>query len=136
MRLLTTTLLTLVLTTACSSGGAADVSAPPPQNTGIVAGEVQATAKRPQLTIRNGTELTIGYLAIDEQQMLVALYPPCLNNCSKLVPGGSITIPYASIDGYTAKSRVAKVLYWSYIPGPNGTSVVSGPINTLDVRLD
>jgi hypothetical protein len=135
MRLLTTTLLTLVLTAACSSGAPTDFSSPPPQNQGIVAGEVTITAKRPQLTIRNGTGLTVGYLAVDENQVIIAMYPPCVT-CTKLAPGGTVVIPYASIDGYTANSRVAKVLYWSYIPGPNGTPVASGPINTVDVRLN
>lgn len=122
--------------TACSSDGAPIEAPAPPENAGLWEGAVSVTARRPVVTIRNGTDRVIGYRVIEKHQMLVALYPPCTSACTKLAQGATATVGYTAIDGYTDAAREATLVYWTYVPGPNGTLVVDGPIQTIGIHLD
>ena len=121
---------------ACSSEGAPIETPTPAEDASLWEGAVSVTAKRPVVTIRNGTDRTIGYRVIEKNQMLVALYPPCTSACTKLAQGATATVSYTAIDGYTPEAREATVVYWTYVPGPNGTLVVDGPIQTIGIHLD
>lgn len=124
-------------TTGCSNEGAAPVenATPAGSNNGIVAGTLEATAARPTLTLRNTTEQVVGYMVVDKDQMVVALYPPCGANCPKLVQGASIAVPYAQISGYTNASTEATVMWWTYTRAADGSLQASGAVQTKNVRL-
>ncbi len=121
---------------ACSSEGAPIETPTPAEDSSLWEGAVSVTAKRPVVTIRNGTERTIGYRVVEKNQMLVALYPPCTSECKKLAQGATATVSYTAIDGYTSSAREANLVYWTYVPGPNGTLVADGPIQTIGIQLD
>ena len=109
-------------------------SAPTP-NQGIVAGTLVVTAARPTLTLRNTTALVVGYMIVDKDQMTIALYPPCGAQCAKLEQGADVTVPYASIAGYTSASTEANVLWFTYARAADGTLTPQGPIQTTRVKL-
>jgi hypothetical protein len=121
---------------ACSSEGAPIETPAPTEDASLWEGAVTVTAKRPVVTIRNLTDRTIGYLLIEKGQMLIALYPPCASACEKLVQGATVAVSYSAIDGYTSAAREATLVYWSYVPGPNGALVVDGPVQFIGIQLD
>ena len=102
---------------------------------GIIAGTLVASASRPTLTLRNTTEQVVGYMVVEKNQMVVALYPPCGTDCPKLVQGAQITLPYASIAGYTNAATDAIVMWWRYTRAADGTLTPSGAVQTIAVRL-
>ena len=135
-----TVLATALLLSACA---AEKVPATAPSTTngndggnGIVAGTLEARAVRPTLTLRNTTEFVVGYMVVDKDQAVVALYPPCGQNCPTLVQGASAAIPYTAIGGYTAASREANVMWWKYIRRADGSLAPDGGAQTIIVRLD
>ena len=103
---------------------------------GIIAGTLEARAARPTLTLRNTTEFIVGYLVVDKDQAVVALYPPCLHNCQTLQQGASATLNYSAIHGYTPQSTEAIVMWWKYVRRADGTLSPEGGIQTIKVRLD
>jgi hypothetical protein len=109
-------------------------SAPTP-NQGIVAGTLVVTAARPTLTLRNTTAFVVGYMVVDKDQMTIALYPPCGVQCAKLVQGADVSVPYASIAGYTSASTEANVLWFTYARAADGTLTPQGPVQTTRVKL-
>lgn len=110
-------------------------SAPAPSQ-GIVAGTLEASAARPNLVLRNTTEFVVGYMVVDKDQMVIALYPPCNDRCPQLVQGASVSIPYSAIGGYTAASREAVVMWWKYVRRADGSLVPEGGMQSVNVRLD
>ncbi len=102
---------------------------------GIVAGTLQVTVANRALVLKNQTEFPVGYLAIEANQAIVAMIPPCVGDaCKKLVQGEQVTIPYAQISGYTNGAREAIVLWWKYVPGRDGQPVVN-QMESTKVRL-
>lgn len=137
MRTLPTTLVLVLalFSTACdSTPSEADPSLQPP-NQGIVAGAVTARAERAAITIRNGTEFVVGYLLLDSEMATIALFPPCGNSCATLVQGGSITLPYSAIGGYTTASRRANLHWFKYQRKADGTLVPIEGMNVLAITL-
>jgi hypothetical protein len=136
-RLKPTVLATLALfSAACAHDPAAPESAL--QNgapNGIAAGTLEATASGGSVKLRNTTEQQVGYIVVDKDQMVVALYPPCGANCPILVQGALASIPYAQISGYTSKSTHAVVMWWRYVLRSDGTRVADGPVQTTTVPL-
>lgn len=112
-----------------------DVQTPPQTSGGLLAGTLEATANRPNLILRNTTEFVVGYMVVDKEQMVVALYPPCGAQCPKLAQGEQLMLPYTSIGGYTAKSTEAVVMWWTYVRGADNTLQPSGAVQTRHVRL-
>ena len=110
-------------------------SVPTNSNPGIIAGTLEATATRPTLTLKNSTEFQVGYMVVDKDQMVVALYPPCGDNCPKLVQGAQIAIPYTSISGYTNASTEAVVMWWTYTRQADGSLKPTGAMQTKNIRL-
>jgi hypothetical protein len=108
---------------------------PPSGNQGIIAGTLEAKAVRPVITLRNTTEHVVGYMVVDKDQALMALYPPCGQQCPQLVQGGSATVTYTQISGYTQKSTEALVLWWTYRRAADGTLQPEGAMQTTRVRL-
>ena len=96
---------------------------------------LEATAARPTLTLRNTTEFQVGYMVVDKDQMVVALYPPCGDNCPKLQQGASVAIPYANIGGYTNASTEAVVMWWTYTRQADGSLKATGAVQTKNIRL-
>jgi hypothetical protein len=103
---------------------------------GIVAGTLEAHATRPTLTLRNTTEFVVGYMVVDKDQAVIALYPPCGPNCPTLRQGESVTLNYAAISGYTPASTEAIVMWWKYVRRTDGSLTPDGGIQTRKVRLD
>ena len=138
-----TALASALLLTACGKDSE-PLTAPVPStdnaghtnNPGIVAGTLEVRAARPTLTLRNTTEFQVGYLVVDKDQAVIALYPPCLSNCQTLRQGESVTINYSAIAGYTARSTEAIVMWWKYVPRADGSLTPEGGIQTVKVRLD
>jgi len=121
----------------CSKGN--EPAAAPNTNTGnpgIVAGTLEVRASRPTLTLRNTTEFVVGYMVVDKDQMVVALYPPCGQNCPTLRQGESVTLNYSAIHGYTSQSTEANVMWWKYVRRPDGSLAPDGPVQTIKTRLD
>ena len=121
--------------TACANEATPPDESVPDGANGIIAGTLMASASRPTLTLRNTTEQVVGYMVVEKNQMVVALYPPCGTDCPKLVQGAQITLPYASIAGYTNAATDAIVMWWRYARAADGTLTPSGAVQTIAVRL-
>jgi hypothetical protein len=131
-----TAFLSAAAATACSDEAVLPTdSVPTNSNPGIIAGTLEATAARPTLTLRNTTEFQVGYMVVDKDQMVVALYPPCGDNCPKLQQGASVAIPYANIGGYTNASTEAVVMWWTYTRQADGSLKATGAVQTKNIRL-
>ena len=78
----------------------------------------------------------IDFVEVSEDQMVVALYPPCNDSCPQLVQGASVTVPFSAISGYTAASREAVVMWWKYVRRADGSLVPEGGMQSVNVRLD
>ncbi len=126
----------VLLTTACGADAPSAAPALSHEQQGLVAGMITAVAQRSHVTLRNSTEFAIGYRVVDKDQAIIMLYPPCTLDCKTLVQGATVEIPYSAIDGYTPRSTQAIVLYWTYVPGPDGKPVADGPIHSLNVNLN
>ncbi len=123
----------LLATAACSNEEQiADSTAP---NQGIVAGTLQVTAANSALTLRNTTEFIVGYMVVDKDQMVIALFPPCGSQCPTLVQGASATVSYASISGYTSKSTEAIVMWWTYARAADGSLQAQGGVQSKKISL-
>lgn len=132
-----TMLASALFLSACASEST--LTTAPTQNTGnngIVAGTLEAKAARPTLTLRNTTEFVVGYMVVDKDQAVIALYPPCGQNCPTLKQGESVILNYTSIGGYTAASRDAHVMWWTYVKRADGSLTPEGGVQTVNVRLD
>lgn len=132
-----TMLASALFLSACASES--NLTTAPAQNSGnngIVAGTLEAKAARPTLTLRNTTEFVVGYMVVDKDQAVVALYPPCGQNCPTLRQGESIALSYTAISGYTAASREARVMWWKYVRRADGSLTPEGGVQTVNVRLD
>lgn len=119
---------------ACSDDDIASPADPNPSN-GIIAGTLQVTAARPNLTLRNTTELIVGYMVVDKDMATVALFPPCGQNCPTIVQGASANVTYSAINGYTSASTEAIVMWWTYQRQADGSLRAVGAVNTTKVRL-
>jgi len=75
-------------------------------------------------------------MSVDKDQMVVALYPPCGQNCPTLVQGQSVAVNYSAITGYTPASREATVMWWKYTRRADGSLQPEGGVQTVNVRLD
>lgn len=132
---------TIFMASALLSGCGNDVDQPaapsaPAPNQGIVAGTLEVSAARPNLVLRNTTEFVVGYMVVDKDQMVIALYPPCNASCPLLVQGASVSVPYSAISGHTAASREAVVMWWKYVRRADGTLTPDGGMQSVNVRLD
>ena len=140
-RLSTPLILAVSLLLAGCAGAASETTAPdsvigpPAGNQGIIAGTLEVRAVPPALTLRNTTEQVVGYLVMDADQMVVALYPPCGQRCSLLVPGATTTTTYSQIAGYTPQSTHAIVHWWTYRRTADGTLQPESAVQTTRVRL-
>lgn len=124
-----------VFTTACDRTPVdADDTVDPPRN-GIVAGTLEVTAKRPNLTLRNSSEFIVGYVIVDSEMATIALFPPCGNSCPTLVQGASLVVPYSAIGGYSAASKKANVLWFKYQRSADGTLKPIEGVNVTQVTL-
>lgn len=133
---LTTTAFLAAASTACTDGTAvADPVNPPTNNQGIVAGTLEATAQRPTLTLRNTTEHVVGYMVLEKNMMVVALFPPCGPQCPQLAQGQQVAIPYSAINGYTSAATEVMVMWWSYTRAADGTLQPTGGVQSKTVRL-
>ena len=131
-----TAFLSAAAVTACSEEATTPTdSVPTNSNPGIVAGTLEVTAAKPTLTLKNGTEFQVGYMVVDKDQMVVALYPPCGDNCPKLAQGAQVAIPYANIGGYTNASTEAVVMWWTYTRQADGSFKATGAVQTKNIRL-
>ena len=138
IRQLKPTVLTILalLSAACANNPAGPQS--PTQNgspSGIVAGTLEVTASSRSVRLRNTTEQQVGYMVVDKNQMVIALYPPCGTNCPVVVQGAIATLPYTQISGYTNQSTHAVVMWWRYTLRADGTRVAEGAVQTTTVQL-
>ena len=132
-----TMLASALLLSACASE--TTLTNAPTQNTGnngIVSGTLEAKAARPTITLRNTTEFVVGYMVVDKDQAVIALYPPCGQNCPTLRQGESVALNYTSIGGYTTVSREAHVMWWKYVKRADGSLTPEGRVQSVNVRLD
>jgi hypothetical protein len=124
----------VLVATACSSDAAVP-AAPDEQNEnpgdGIWAGTVQAEVANRRVVLKNQTERPVGYLVLEKNMAIVAMFPPCTSNCTTLAQGGETSIRYEDIPGYSAVAREAIVYWWMY--GPDGRA--EGGMSSVVVRL-
>ena len=130
-----TAFLTAAAATACSDEATLPTDSVPNSNPGIVAGTLEAVAARPTLILKNGTEFEVGFMIVDKNQMVVALYPPCGDNCPRLVQGAELRLPYSAINGYTNASTEAVVMWWTYTRQADGSFKATGAVQTKNIRL-
>jgi len=123
----------LLATAACSNEE--QVADPTSPSKGIVAGTLQVTASNSALTLRNTTEFIVGYMVLEKDQIVIALFPPCGSQCPTLVQGASATVSYASISGYTPKSSEAVVLWWTYARAADGSLQAQGAVQSKKISL-
>lgn len=129
-------LIALGTLAACGSPSAADTPTPTPSPTqGIIAGTLQVSAARPSLTLRNTTEFVVGYMVVEKDMGVVAMFPPCGERCPTIAQGASASVMYRDIAGYSDQATDAIVMWWTYAPGRNGTLTPQGAVNTVQVRL-
>jgi hypothetical protein len=131
-RLLGLSIVALLVVGACSRDGAEPV-APEPEvpGSGLWEGMIEAQFVRDSLTLKNQTEHTVGYVVIEKNMAIVAMFPPCTGNCQTLVPGASAAVAIEDIAGVTPDSREVQVLWWSY----DRAGVPTGGMSTSVVRL-
>lgn len=133
---LITTAFLAAASTACSTEShTPDSPTVPNESQGIVAGTLEATATRPTLTLRNTTEFVVGYMVVDMDQAVVAMFPPCGAQCPRLAQGEQVALPYGSIGGYTPASTEAMLMWWTYVRGADNTLQPTGAVHTRIVRL-
>jgi hypothetical protein len=123
---------------ACGApSGTDEGAAEPSPNQGIAAGTVEVKTDRAAgvLTLRNTTVSEVGYMVLEKEMMTVALMPPCGNSCPILIQGASVTVPYASISGYTPQAREGRVLWWSMKRNADGTRTTQGGVNVVTFTL-
>jgi hypothetical protein len=120
---------------ACGKDEAiADPTIDPPGQ-GIVAGTLAVSAARPNLTLRNTTASVVGYMVVDKDMAVLAVFPPCTTQCPTLIQGASATVPYSSIAGYTTSSTEAIVMWWTYIRAADGTLQATGGVQSAKITL-
>ncbi|MBL0938821.1 MAG: hypothetical protein IBJ03_07995 [Gemmatimonadaceae bacterium] len=132
--LATASLLTACAGTPVDSTSEDDKASPAPSQ-GIVAGTLEVKAQKPALTLRNTTELVVGYMVVDKDQMVIALYPPCNTQCPTIVQGASVQVPYSQISGYTDKSTEAVVMWWTYRRQADGSLRPESAVQTTRIGL-
>ena len=127
-----------LLISACGKDSETLATGPdsPGENHGIVAGTLDAKATRPVLTLRNTTEFVVGYMVVEKNMAVVALFPPCGNNCPTIRQGESVALNYSAIAGYTPQAREATVMWWTYARRADGSLAPQGAVNTINVLLD
>lgn len=126
---------------AAACGGAPsgtdDPDRSPAPNQGIVAGTLEVKVDRgtKSLALRNTTEFEVGYLVVEKNMAIVAMFPPCGAQCPVLVQGAAASVPYSAIGGYSAQAKEALVLWWTYRRNADGTRTAQGAVNTINVTL-
>lgn len=127
-----------LLVSACGKDSEPLLTGPDTQggNPGIVAGTLVANAARPTLTLRNTTEFVVGYMVVEKNMAVVAMFPPCGNNCPTIRQGESVALNYTSIAGYSPSAREAIVMWWTYARRADGSLAPQGAVNTVNVQLD
>lgn len=125
----------LVAAIVASAGCAGDPAAPGDEQgmpgQGLWEGKVDALVADGRVTLKNGTEWVIGYLVVEKDMAIVAMFPPCTSNCTTLVQGGEATVRYEDIPGYSSEAREAIVYWWRY--GTDGRPM--GAMASETVRL-
>lgn len=81
---------------------------------GLWEGKVDALVADGRVVVKNGTERVIGYLVVEKNMAIVAMFPPCTDNCTTLVQGGEASIRYEDVPGYSPEAREAVVYWWRY----------------------
>ncbi len=125
----------LLASAACSNDVSIATPAPSNPNQGIVAGTLEVKAANATVTLRNTTEFAVGYMVVDKDQMVIALYPPCGTQCPTIVQGAQASINYADISGYTSASIEAIVLWWTYTRAADGTLRPTSGVYSTRVTL-
>lgn len=126
-----------LLSVACSSNNTATEPSPASNDSqnGIVAGNLEVSVANGALKLRNTTERKVGYMAVDKDQMVVALYPPCGTNCPIVTQGQTASVPFSQISGYTSKSTEAVVMWWKYTQRADGSLTPEGAVQTTRISL-
>lgn len=124
-----------LLSAACSNNSATDPTPSNGSQNGIIAGNLEVSTANNTVKLRNTTERQVGYMVIDQNQLIVALYPPCGNNCPIVKQGETVAVPYAQIGGYTPQSTDATVLWWKYTVRADGTRVPEGAMQSTSIKL-
>ena len=114
-----------------------DSGSSPSPDEGIAAGTLEVNVDRvgKSLTLRNTTEFEVGYMVIEKDMLVVALFPPCGQQCPILVQGARVTVPFTDIAGYTPQAREARVLWWTYRRNADGTRTAQGAVRTTNIML-
>lgn len=126
-----------LLTVACSV--TTTTSEPTPSSNdsqnGIVAGTLEVSTANNTVKLRNTTERQVGYMVIEKNQVIVAMFPPCGANCPILKQGESASVAFTQIGGYTPQATDAMVLWWKYAVRSDGTLVPEGAMQTASIKL-
>ncbi|MCC6243273.1 MAG: hypothetical protein IT353_10555 [Gemmatimonadaceae bacterium] len=127
--------LILLLAVACSDSAAPPELAPLGNGNPSVANPVEATAARPNVTVRNTSDSTVGYFVVEREILIRATFAPCGDHTPRLAPGRQIVIPYDSIMGYDRQAKEAVVFWCTMSRGPDGLWRPVGGMQSVSVRL-
>lgn len=128
-----------VLTTVafgCGSGAAAPHGDPTGNlNGGIVAGTLEVTAANRSLTLRNTTEQVVTYFVFEKETLILATFPPCGSQITRLAQADKVLIPYSEIVGYSDKATEAAVFWCALSRSADGTFKPLGSMQSKIIRL-
>jgi hypothetical protein len=124
-----------MLGAACTTDSAL-VTKPVDEHTpGIIAGTLEVSLNGQALKLRNTTERQVGYMVVDKNQLVVASYPPCGEQCAAVVQGASANVPFSQISGYTPESTEATVMWFRYQARTDGKKVPEGAMQMTHIKL-
>ncbi|MGV3711141.1 MAG: hypothetical protein ACO1Q7_20140 [Gemmatimonas sp.] len=124
-----------LLGAACSSDSALVTKPVDEQAPGIIAGTLEVALNGQALKLRNTTERQVGFMVVDKNQLVVALYPPCGEQCASVVQGATANVPFSQIGGYTPESTEATVMWFRYQNRTDGKKVPEGAMQMTHIKL-
>ena len=132
--------LLLVLTLASSGCGGADPAGPmaisyETEVNGIQAGYVRITPTPTGLLLDNQTERPIYSTALNAELLASWALDYCTGgaNCAPIAQGQRREIPWASVHGYAADTKLFTVVWWNAVGQADGTAR-AGNIHNININ--
>lgn len=90
--------------------------------TGAASGELVVHATPPVLELTNHSPAPIYSFTIDRGAAAYTDWAPCTNptTCAAIGVGGTVSLAYTQIVGYSSASQEAIVFWWHLVPDRNG----------------
>lgn len=98
---------------------------------------VAVQAAERTLTVRNPGREPLAVFVVERQTAALINWAPCASTgpgCLRLAPGGSITVAYTEVTGWTPQATEAIVYTWRVLP-KHGGGYRAGPLGSYVVDL-